>query len=81
MTAVPWCLRLVGMTTAPTVPAEKRTLTVPQACEQLGISRDLGYELARKGEFPATTLRLGRRLVVIAAALDRLLEGEVVDGR
>ena len=51
---------------------ERLTLTVEEACKRLGIGRSLGYELARQGQLP--TLRLGRKLVVPAAALQRMLE-------
>ncbi len=52
--------------------AESRaTLTVEEAAIELGIGRGLAYEAARRGELP--TLRLGRRLVVPRAALDRML--------
>ncbi len=49
----------------------RATLTVEEAARELGVGRGLGYELARRGVIP--TLRLGRRLVVPVAALDRLL--------
>jgi excisionase family DNA binding protein len=51
---------------------ERYTLTVPEAAERLGISRNAAYEAAARGELP--TLRIGRRLVVPVAALTRLLE-------
>lgn len=50
---------------------DPKTLTVEAAAEQLGISRGLAYELARRGEIPV--LRLGRRLVVPRAAFDTWL--------
>lgn len=53
--------------------AERRTLSVEEAGRRLGVGRGLAYELARRGEIPS--LRLGRRLVVPVAALDRLLNG------
>ena len=37
-------------------------LTIPEACELLGISRDAGYRAARAGNLP--TLRWGRRVYV-----------------
>jgi len=49
----------------------KQTLTVEEAGRLLGIGRGLAYEAARRGDIP--TLRIGRRLVVPRAALDRLL--------
>ena len=48
-----------------------RTLTVEEAARVLGISRTLAYEAVRRGELPA--VRIGRRLLVSKAALDRLL--------
>ena len=51
----------------------RATLTVEEAARELGIGRGLAYELARRGELP--TLRLGRRLVVPAVALHRMLAG------
>ncbi len=51
---------------------EREVLTIAQAAQALGIGRNLAYELARQGRLPA--LRLGRRLVVPRAALERLLE-------
>ena len=38
-------------------------LSVPEAAELLGISRDLAYDLARRGELPGA-VQLGRRWVV-----------------
>jgi predicted DNA-binding transcriptional regulator AlpA len=37
---------------------ESATLTVPEACVILGISRNYGFQLARKGKFPGAR-RLG----------------------
>lgn len=47
------------------------TLTVDHAAQLLGISRGLAYEPVRRGELPA--IRLGRRLVVPANAIDEML--------
>jgi excisionase family DNA binding protein len=46
--------------------------SVPEAATLLGISRGLGYELARSGRLPV--IRFGRRLLVPKAALHRMLE-------
>jgi len=48
------------------------TLTVEEASRLLGISRSLGYELARQDQLPV--LRLGRRLLVPRAALEKMLD-------
>ena len=55
---------------------EPRTLTIEQAARQLGISRTLAYELAAADKLPVPTIRVGRRMVVSRAALDRVLAAE-----
>lgn len=50
-----------------------RTLSVTEAARLLGIGRSLAYELARRGELPGA-IRLGHRVVVSRAVLERLLE-------
>jgi excisionase family DNA binding protein len=56
---------------------ERRTVTVEEAAEILGISRGSAYSLAKSGSLPV--VRLGKRLLVPKAALDRLL-GETSNG-
>jgi excisionase family DNA binding protein len=51
---------------------QRRTYTVEEAAIMLGISRAKAYEFAHTGELPV--VRFGRRLVVPASGLDRLLE-------
>ena len=53
------------------MPEERQTLTVEEAAEILGIGRNSAYEAVKRGEIPA--LRLGRRLLVPRAALERIL--------
>jgi len=53
----------------------RKTCTIAEAGEMLGIGRAASYEAARRGEIP--TLKIGRRIVVPLAALERLLTGEV----
>ncbi len=50
---------------------EKRTYSVPEAATVLGIGRSAAYEAARTGEIP--TIRIGKRILVPVAALERLL--------
>lgn len=50
---------------------ERKTVTVEEAGKQLGIGRNAAYEAARRKEIP--TIRIGRRVLVPRAALDRLL--------
>jgi excisionase family DNA binding protein len=45
-------------------------LSVPEAAQLLGVGRTFGWELARSGQLP--TIRLGRRVLVPRAALERL---------
>jgi predicted DNA-binding transcriptional regulator AlpA len=54
--------------------AEKLTISVEEASRMLGISRNLGYLLARQGQLPGV-LKLGqKRLVVSKVAIERLLQ-------
>lgn len=51
----------------------KLTCSVAEAARRLGIGRNLGYDAARRGELPV--VRIGKRLVVPLAALEKLLAG------
>lgn len=51
----------------------KRTMTISEAARELGISRNSGYEAARRGEIP--TVRVGRLLLVPRVAFERMLGG------
>ena len=50
---------------------QKLTITVEEAAALLGIGRGLAYDKCRSGELP--TIRIGRRLLVSRAALERML--------
>jgi excisionase family DNA binding protein len=52
---------------------ECRTVSVEEAARAIRISRNGAYEAANRGELPV--IRLGRRLRVPKAALDRMLDG------
>ena len=54
---------------------ERQTLTIPETAKRLGIGRNQAYEAAKRGEIP--TIRLGKRILVPRAALERLLDGKV----
>jgi excisionase family DNA binding protein len=54
---------------------EVQTLSVPAAGKILGVSRNVAYEAAKSGQLP--TIKIGRRLLVPRAALDRMLESTV----
>ena len=64
------------MATREPIPETETVPLWPHAGTRLGIGRTLAYRLARTGGLPVPVLRLGRRLVVPRAALDRALRLE-----
>ena len=54
--------------------AQKKVLSVTEAAAVLQIGRNLCYRGIRRGEIPS--IRVGTRLLVPVAALDRLLQQE-----
>lgn len=50
------------------------TLTVEEAAKRLRIGRNAAYEGVHRGEIPS--IRIGKRLLVPRAALNRLLAGQ-----
>jgi excisionase family DNA binding protein len=50
----------------------RQVLTVSEAASALRIGRNSAYEAVRRGEIP--TIRIGKRILVPVAALDRLLK-------
>lgn len=52
-------------------PIIRQTLTVEEAAALLGIGRNSAYQAIARGELPV--LRLGRRLLIPRAALERRL--------
>lgn len=50
---------------------ERFTLSVPEAAKLLGIGKNLAYEAVQRGEIPS--IKVGRRLLVPRAALERML--------
>jgi excisionase family DNA binding protein len=55
---------------------EKLTYSIPEAARILGISRNLGYELARRGKLPGV-IRLGeKRMVVSKSAIQKLMKAD-----
>ena len=57
---------------------DRETRTVEEAGRILGIGRSAAYAAVGRGEIPA--LRIGKRLLVPRAALERLLAGEQLGG-
>ena len=47
------------------------TIRVEEAAKRLGISRNAAYAAAAKGELPI--IRIGARILVVKAALERML--------
>ena len=52
------------------------TVSVEQGARAFGVSRAHAYELARKGDFPAKTLKVGRRTVVLTASILHAIDPE-----
>ena len=50
---------------------KRATVTVPEAGEILGVGRNNAYSAAEQGILP--TIRIGRRIVVPMAALEKML--------
>jgi len=51
-----------------------KTISIEKVASMLGISRNLAYSLARKGELPGV-IKLGqKRLVVSKVVIEKLLE-------
>jgi excisionase family DNA binding protein len=57
--------------------AESATLTIPEACVFLGISRNYGFKLAAQHKFPGAR-RLGNRWVVSRRVISEFLDGTAV---
>lgn len=49
-------------------------MSITETAKELGIGRNQAYEAARRGEIPV--IRIGKRLLVPKAALERMLAGE-----
>lgn len=50
---------------------ERLTLSIPETAKILGIGRNLCYDRVKTGEIPV--IKIGRRLLVPRAALEKLL--------
>jgi excisionase family DNA binding protein len=67
------------MTVKPeTTKPERRVVTLNEAAVLLRISRGSAYQAAKTREIP--TIRIGRRLLVPLAALERMLTGDTAAG-
>ena len=58
---------------------ERGTLTIPEASKRIGISTWSGYQQAKTGSIGGVpVIKIGRRLVVLRAALERVLSGDML---
>jgi excisionase family DNA binding protein len=55
-------------------PTARRTYTIDEAAELLGLGRNSAYLAAQRGDLPV--IRIGKRLLIPRLALDRMLSGE-----
>ena len=53
---------------------ERLTWTVEEAARKLGIGKNQAYEAVKRGEIPV--VKIGKRLLVPAAAFARLLDAQ-----
>lgn len=58
---------------------QKLTLTVGEAAKILGVGRNLAYEAVARGEIPV--IKVGKRLLVPKAALEKLLNGKLLNSK
>ena len=56
--------------------SQQYVLSVESAGKRLGLSRPSAYLAVKRGEIPA--IRIGRRILVPVAALDKMLESATV---
>jgi excisionase family DNA binding protein len=54
--------------------SERKTYNIEEAGRLLGVGRNQAYDAAKTGQIP--TIKIGKRLLVPKAALDRMLAGE-----
>ena len=54
---------------------ERATIDAPVAFKILGLSRNTGYSLIQRGEFPCPVIRAGKRLLISKVSLEKLLQG------
>ena len=56
--------------------AMRRTYTIDEAAALLGLSRNAAYVAAREDRLPVRIIKIGKRMLVSRAALDRFLDGD-----
>jgi len=53
---------------------QRRTYTIEEVADLFGLNRNTAYAMARADELPVPTIKIGKRMFVSRAALDRLLD-------
>ncbi|MEA2497604.1 MAG: hypothetical protein QOH26_9 [Actinomycetota bacterium] len=61
----------------PIAPERRRTRTIQEFAAAAGIHPKTAYELARTGSLPVPVIRIGRKLLIPADAIEQLLVGNV----
>ena len=54
----------------------RRTVTIPEFADELGIDRSTAYALAKDDRLPVPVIRVGRRILLGRDAVERLLSGD-----
>ena len=52
----------------------RRTYSIEEVAQLLGLSRNSAYVAAREGRLPVPVIKIGKRMMVSRAALDRFLD-------
>lgn len=55
--------------------AVRLTVDIPETAQILGLSKNGTYDAIKRGDIPA--IRIGRRIVVARATLDKIVAGEL----
>jgi excisionase family DNA binding protein len=63
---------------SPVQQLEKGTYSIAEAAVRLGVSARTARRLRLEGKFPVRVLKIGGRWKVLAAELERFLDGQVV---
>jgi len=57
----------------------RRVYTIDEVAQQLGLSRNSAYTAARENRLPVPVTRVGKRMFVSKAALDRFLDRQAAE--
>jgi predicted DNA-binding transcriptional regulator AlpA len=62
--------------TQPSALPARRTYTLDEVSQMLGLSRNATYVAAREDRLPFRVIRIGKRMMVSRAVFDRFLDGK-----